>query len=57
MLDDSEESAKEELNLPIPNLRFLGLKFYGVTLIVFAIMMVYAVLACRIEDYREKKKA
>ena len=41
--------------LPI-NFRFLGLKFYGVTLIVFAVMMVYAVLACRIEDYKEKKK-
>lgn len=41
---------------PIPNFRFLGLKMYGVTLIIFAIMMIFAVLACRIEDYREKRK-
>ncbi len=42
--------------LPVPSFRFLGLKFYIVTLILFAIVMVFAVLGCRIEDYREKKK-
>ena len=40
--------------LPVPLVRFLGLKFYAVTLLLFGVMMMLAVLGCRIEDARKK---
>ena len=43
--------------LPIPAARFLGLKFFVVTLVLYAAMMVMAVIGCRVEDYKTSTKA
>jgi len=39
----------------IPKIRFLGLKLFAITLILYAVMMILAVLGCRVEDYRKSK--